>query len=287
MDVLWQSLVEFFSSERTFSVMRALILAGAGFIIARVASGAFTRLAGRRLTHHHLIVLRRIIYYGILGLFAVSVLFELGFNLSVLVGAAGIFSVAIGFASQTFASNIISGLFLLGEQPFALGDIVKVGDTTGEVLAIDLLSVKLRTFDNLFVRIPNETMLKTEVVNLTRFPIRRFDLMLGVAYKEDIDTVREILFDIAGLNPLCLEEPKPLFIFTGFGSSSLDIQFSVWAKRENFLEMRNTLQLEIKKVFDDKGIEIPFPHMSLYAGSATAPFPVSIVERQGGASTPS
>lgn len=287
MDVLWQSLVEFFSSERTFSVMRALILAGAGFIIARVASGAFTRLAGRRLTHHHLIVLRRIIYYGILGLFAVSVLFELGFNLSVLVGAAGIFSVAIGFASQTSASNIISGLFLLGEQPFALGDIVKVGDTTGEVLAIDLLSVKLRTFDNLFVRIPNETMLKTEVVNLTRFPIRRFDLMLGVAYKEDIDTVREILFDIAGLNPLCLEEPKPLFIFTGFGSSSLDIQFSVWAKRENFLEMRNTLQLEIKKVFDDKGIEIPFPHMSLYAGSATAPFPVSIVERQGGASTPS
>lgn len=285
MDAMWQNIVELFSSERTYSILRALILAGAGFIVAKLASGGFARLAAKRLTHHHLIIVRRAIYYGILALFALSVLFELGFNLSVLMGAAGILSVAIGFASQTSASNIISGLFLLGEQPFAVGDIVKVGDTTGQILAIDLLSVKLRTFDNLYVRIPNETMLKTEVVNLTRFPIRRFDLLLGVAYKEDIDRVREILFDIARLNPLCLEEPKPLFIFTGFGASSLDIQFSVWAKRENFLEVRNTLQTEIKKVFDAKGIEIPFPHMSLYTGSATEPFPVKIVEQTGGPSS--
>jgi small-conductance mechanosensitive channel len=284
MDALWQNIVELFSSERAFSVLRALILAGAGFAAAKLAAGAFARLAGKRLTPHHLIVLRRVVYYGVLALFALTILFELGFNLSVLVGAAGILSVAIGFASQTSASNIISGLFLLGEQPFAVGDIIKVGDTTGEVLAIDLLSVKLRTFDNLFVRIPNETMLKTEVVNLTRFPIRRFDMKMGVAYKEDIDTVRDILFDIARRNPLCLEEPKPLFIFTGFGASSLDFQFSVWAQRENFLEVLNTLQMEVKKVFDEKGIEIPFPHMSLYAGSATEPFPVKIVEPRGGPS---
>lgn len=277
MDALWQHIVDFVSSERAFSMVRATILATVGLILAKLASSAFTRLAEKRLSHHHLIIMRRVIYYGILALFALSVLFELGFNLSVLVGAAGIFSVAIGFASQTSASNIISGLFLLGEQPFAVGDVVKVGDTTGEILAIDLLSVKLRTFDNLFVRIPNETMLKSEVTNLTRFPIRRFDLMLGIAYKEDIETVRDILFNLAEINPLCLEEPKPLFIFTGFGSSSLDIQFSVWAKRESFLEMRNTLQAEIKKAFDNKGIEIPFPQVTLTAGNGAAPFPVTIV----------
>lgn len=284
MDALWQHVVDFINSERAFSLLRATILAGVGLLFAKFASSTFTHLAARRLTHHHLIIIRRVIYYGILALFALSVLFELGFNLSVLVGAAGIFSVAIGFASQTSASNIISGLFLLGEQPFAIGDVVTVGNTTGEILAIDLLSVKIRTFDNLFVRIPNETMLKTEVTNLTRFPIRRFDLMLGIAYKEDIETVRDILFDLAEINPLCLEEPKPLFIFSGFGNSSLDIQFSVWAKRESFLEMRNTLQTEIKKVFDEKGIEIPFTQMSLHAGSGTAPFPVTIVEQPSGAS---
>lgn len=282
MDGLWQHIVELFTSERAFSIVRACILAGAGFVAARLASTAVSRLAAKKLTAHHSLVLRRAVYYGILALFTISVLFELGFNLSVLVGAAGILSVAIGFASQTSASNVISGLFLLGEQPFAVGDVVRVSGTEGEVLAIDLLSVKLRTADNLYVRIPNETMLKSEVVNLTRFPIRRFDLMLGIAYKEDIDTVRDILFDIARRNPLCLEEPKPLFLFTGFGASSLDIQFSVWTKRENFNEVRNTLQTEIKKVFDENGIEIPYPHLHLIASENAAPFPVKIVEQQGG-----
>ncbi|MFT6270035.1 MAG: small-conductance mechanosensitive channel [Alphaproteobacteria bacterium] len=122
---------------------------------------------------------------------------ELGFDLSVVLGAAGIFSVAIGFASQTSASNLISGLFLMMERPFSVGDIIRVESTTGEVISIDLLSVKIRTFDNLFVRIPNESRIKTQVTTLTRFPIRRADLQIGIAYKEDIERVKEILNNVA------------------------------------------------------------------------------------------
>lgn len=206
-------------------------------------------------------------------------MYELGFNLSVLVRAAAILSVAIRFASQTSASNIISGLFLLGEQSSATGD-VQVGNTTGEVIAIELLSFKLRTFDSLYVRIPNETILKSEMTTLIRFPIRRFDLMLGVAYKEDIDTARDTLFELARHKLLCLEEPAPIFIFKRFGSSSMDIQFSVWAKRESLLEMHNSLQIDIKKVFDEQGIEIPFPHMTLYSGSVTERCPLKVVTEQ-------
>ena len=164
------------------------------------------------------------------------------------------------------------------EKPFALGDVIQVEGTTGEVLSIDALSVKLRTFDNLFVRIPNETLIKTEVRTLTKFPIRRADLMLGVAYKEDVERVRELLFDLADRNPLCLDEPRPVFIFRGFGDSALEIQFSAWALQPNWLEMKNRLQQEIKKAFDAAGIEIPFPHVSLYAGSVTPPFPVRVAE---------
>jgi small-conductance mechanosensitive channel len=222
-----------------------------------------------------------------LALFVASALRELGFSLGVLLGAAGVLSVAIGFASQTSASNLISGLFLIGERPFGAGDVIKVGDTTGEVLSVDLLSVKLRTFDNLFVRIPNETLIKSEVTTLTRFPIRRFDLMVGVAYKEDIERVRAVLMEVAERNALCLDEPKPLFIFNGFGDSSLNIQFSVWAKRENFLDLRNSMQIEIKKAFDAEDIEIPFPHVTLYTGSVTDPFPVRLSGAQAGDNTSS
>ena len=124
-------------------------------------------------------------------MFCVSALRELGFKLSVLLGAAGVLTVAVGFASQTSASNIISGLFLLGERPFSVGDVIRVGSTTGEVLSIDLLSAKLRTFENLFVRIPNETLIKSEVTNLSRLPVRRLDLKIGIAYKEEVGENKE------------------------------------------------------------------------------------------------
>lgn len=256
--------------------MRAVLLLLTGLLVSHLLARFTVKLA-KSMTTHHQVLLKRLVYWLVLSLFLASVLKQLGFSLSVLLGAAGVLTVAIGFASQTSASNLISGLFLIGEKPFQLGDIIKVGETTGEVLSIDLLSVKLRTFDNLFVRIPNESLIKTQMTNMTRFPIRRFDLQVGVAYKENIKHVRELLLSVADNNPLSLDEPAPLFVFNGFGDSSLNIQFSVWTKRENFRDLRNSLQEEVKNAFDAAGIELPFPHRSLYAGSDSAPFPVRII----------
>jgi small-conductance mechanosensitive channel len=219
-------------------------------------------------------------YVGLTGVL-VTVLNELGFSLAPLLGAAGILGVALGFASQTSVSNVISGFFLMGEQPFVVGDVIEVGTTRGFVLSIDMMSVKLRTFDNRFVRIPNESLIKSEVVNLTRFPIRRAEIRLGVAYKEDLGRVRDILLGIARDHPLCLMEPEPVLIFEGYGDSSLNYLFAVWATRENWLTFKTSIQEEIKAVFDAEGIEIPFPHRTLYAGSVTDPFPVRVVPEEG------
>jgi small-conductance mechanosensitive channel len=271
---------EFFSADKIGSLSKASVLVVAGFLIARVASRGLARVASTRLESQQTVLLRRAVYYSILVLFLVAGLNQLGFNLGVLLGAAGVLSVALGFASQTSVSNLISGLFLIFERPFAIGDVIQVGGTTGEVLGIDLLSLKLRTFDNKFVRIPNETLIKTEVATLTKFPIRRIDLQVGVAYREDLIKVREVLFEVADRNFACLDEPKPLFLFTGFGESAMNIQFSVWVSKENFLELKNSLQLEIKQAFDAKGIEIPFPHRTLYAGSDSKPLLVSVVSPQ-------
>jgi small-conductance mechanosensitive channel len=273
----WSAIVSYFTIEKTLTLVRAVVLVLVGFLAAKLLSRASGRLGEKRLARQQVMLLRRGVFYVVFLLFVVAAFHELGFNLGVLLGAAGVLSVAIGFASQTSASNLISGLFLIAEQPFGIGDVIQTGGTTGEVLSIDLLSVKLRTFDNQFVRIPNETLIKSEVRTLTKFPIRRVDLQIGVAYKEDIEKVREVLFDLADKNPLCLEEPKPGFIFQGFGDSAVTMQFSPWATRENFLELKNSLQLEIKQRFDAEGIEIPFPQRSLHAGSETEPFPVRLV----------
>ncbi|MCW9047821.1 MAG: mechanosensitive ion channel family protein [Gammaproteobacteria bacterium] len=277
MNEFWADIVYFINSEKIWGLIRAITLIITGIIIAKLFSASLQKLASHKIDNHRIMLLKRGSYYLILVLFLISALRELGFNLSVLLGAAGVFSVAIGFASQTSASNLISGLFLVAERPFTVGDIIRVGTTTGEVLSIDLLSVKLRTFDNLFVRIPNESLIKSEVTTVTRFPIRRLDIMVGVAYKEDLKKVRATLDDVANKNPLCLEEPKPIYIFQGFGDSSLDIQYSVWAKREKFLELKNSIHEEIKNAFDEQGIEIPFPHQTIYTGNETKPFPVEML----------
>lgn len=281
MEDLIQTLHTFVTGERVMIALRALVIIIVGLFLARVVR-RYLGIAARRFGDaHQAFVIRQIGYFTVLAIVVVSVMRELGFDLSVLLGAAGILTVAVGFASQTSASNLISGLFLMSERPFTPGDVVQVGSTIGEVLSIDLLSVKLRTFDNLYVRIPNETLIKSELTNLTRFPIRRIDLTIGVAYKENIKRVEEVLFEVADANPLCLEEPKPLLIFLGFGDSSINLQFSVWARRENFLDLRNSIQTEIKEAFDAQGIEIPFPHRTIYTGSVTEPFPVRVVTDRG------
>ena len=105
--------------------------------------------------------------------------------------------------------------------------------------------------------------------------------MVGVAYKEDLDRVREVLLDVADRNPLCLEEPAPVIIFQGYGDSSINHQFSVWAKTDNYLDLRNTIPMEVKEAFDEADIEIPFPHRTLYTGAETEAFPVRTVDGDG------
>ena len=224
------------------------------------------------------LVASKLLFWPLALIIAVSVLKELGFSLAPLLGAAGILGIALGFASQTSVSNVISGFFLLGEEPFKVGDIIEVGDMRGIVLTIDMLSVKVRTFDNRMVRIPNETLVKSQFTNVTYFPIRRVDMPVGVAYKEDMGRVRRILLDVAKDNPNVLMEPEPQVIFQGYGTSSIDFKFAVWVRRESFYALRTEIAEDVKRRLDAEGVEIPFPHVSVYTGSESAPFPVRLLE---------
>jgi len=257
-------------------LVRATLLAFGGMTLAWGLSRWIRTHVTTRYDPQKGLVSGKLVFWPLALVIAVSVLRELGFSLSPLLGAAGILGVALGFASQTSVSNIISGFFLLGEEPFKVGDIIQVGDVEGIVLTIDMLSVKIRTFDNRMVRIPNETLVKAQFTNVTHFPIRRVDIPVSVAHKEDLGRVRRILLEVAHDNPNVLMEPEPQVFFQGFGTSSTDFKFAVWARQESFVEVKNAIAEEVKRRFGAEGIEMPFPHVSLYAGTKTAPIPVHI-----------
>jgi small-conductance mechanosensitive channel len=100
---------------------------------------------------------------------------------------------------------------------------------------------------------------------------------VSVAYGEDVARVREILREVADANPRSMMDPEPVVVHEGFGESGVDLRLSVWTLTGQFLEVRTALREEIKRRFDEEGIEIPFPHVSLYAGAHTEPLRVSVI----------
>ncbi len=275
------SLEQLLDALTSAPALRTLVIVVLGLPIVYLASKWLRTWITGLMTPQAGLVAGRLAFYLGMAVLLITSLNELGFSLAPLLGAAGVLGIALGFASQTSVSNLISGIFLIAERPFVVGDLIEVGGVTGFVLSIDSISVKLRTFDNKMVRIPNETMVKSQVTNITRFPIRRLDVLVGVAYKEDVARVRRILLEVAQRNPLALMEPEPIVVFEGFGESSIDFKVGIWTTRQNFLAVKNGIQAEIKAAFDEAGIEIPFPHRTLYVGTATEAFPVQLVE--GGA----
>jgi len=270
----------YFNTETVDKFFRILFILVAGVGSIHLVSYLVLRSLRKQLSRQRMmLVSRTIIYTGYIGLVLI-VIRELNYDLTALFGAAGVVGIVIGVASQTSIGNIISGLFLVGEKSFELGDVVRIGDKTGTVYSIDLLSIKIRTFDNLLIRIPNQSVISSELTNVTRFPIRRLDFQIGVAYKEDLRKVKLVLENVARNNPLCLEEPEPYILFQSFGDSSINITFGVWLEKANYTAVKNSVFVEIKEAFDREGIEIPFPHVSVYAGEASKPIPVKLQDEK-------
>jgi small conductance mechanosensitive channel len=209
-------------------------------------------------------LMRRLIFYVLFILFLISALNHLGFKLSVLLGAAGIFTVAIGFASQTAASNLVSGIFLLFEQPFKAGDTIQVNNITGTVDSIDLLSTKIKTADNLLVRLPNEALIKSNITNISYFPTRRFDIIIGVSYDSPIDKAKSLLIKLATEHKLILKTPEPRVIIENFADSAIELKLQAWTKNKDNLTAKNELKEEIKATFDKENIDIPFPQVTIH-----------------------
>lgn len=232
-----------------------------GILITLYMCRLVGKVSERHISAHHSQLLRRITFYIGLALSFVFPLRASGIDVTGLLGAAGIaagiITAAVAFASQTSISNFLSGVFLIVEKPFQVGDFVQINDTLGEVLSIDLLSVKIRTKDNIFVRIPNELLLKSQFENMTRFPIRRCNIKLHVGFNEDLQKLKKILLEVAKQNSFCLVSPAPELSFLEFGDAALQLQFSVWGKQLSFTSLQTNIQMDIQAAFSKYEIKLP------------------------------
>lgn len=269
-DVLWSKttsflnwLKSFITWENLFKLLGTILIIFVMWIIFRLIAKAIRRVPEAKLPAQRTAVIIRFLKYIFYIIVVLYVLGLFGINLKAIWGAAGIAGVAIGFAAQTSVSNLISGLFVLTEGSIHVGDTIIVGDVTGIVDEVKLLSIRVHTFDNQMVRIPNSTIINSNLTNNSYHNKRRLTLNVGVDYSTDMKLALETLKKAPELCPTVLKDPAPAVWFDGFADSSINLVVAVWFKPADFLQTKNDLYIAIKKVLDDANISIPFNQLDV------------------------
>ncbi len=185
--------------------------------------------------------------------------------------SAGIVGIAIGFAAKDTLANLFSGVFILADAPYQIGDYVVLDSgERGEVTQIGLRSTRLLTRDDVEVTIPNSIMGNTKVINESGGPHKKFRIRLkvGVAYGSDIDQVRAVLMDVAQQDEGVCDNPEPRVRFRTFGASSLDFELLGWVDEPSLRgRILDSLNGAVYKRFRQEGIEIPYAKQDVYIKS--------------------
>jgi len=190
---------------------------------------------------------------------------QLGIKITSLIAGLGVAGLAISFAAQDTVANVISGITLLIDRPFKKGDWICVGDLHASVTAVQLRTTVLTSFDNETIVVPNKALAQERIRNFTLTPRIRVKVPIGIAYKENIQTARDVILATVKDDHRILATPSPTVIVAGLGDSSINLQLRFWTQDPL---MQYSLQWEYtercKRALDDASLEIPFPHRQIF-----------------------
>ena len=263
-------------------VFLALILIVAGYTLAQLAAGLLSRMLVRFFGWQpaHAGILRSWVLAVELMLLVAIVMFWVKIPLTVFAFLGGAVAIGLGFGMQTMMKNLISGLMVLGERPFRIGDLVEVGGIRGNVTNIGLRASTITDINGIETIIPNSTFIEQNLTNWTYTSGRvRFNVKVGVAYGSPVRTVIQLLEEIAGRHGKVLKNPAPEVLFEDFGNDALVFSLYYWLDVRTGTPARQVasdLRAMIEGAFAAQGIAIPYPQRDIHL-DASKPVPVRIV----------
>ncbi|MCA0979166.1 mechanosensitive ion channel [Qipengyuania flava] len=203
--------------------------------------------------------LSSLVKYALWALVIVTVLTQFGVETTSILAALGGMALAVGLALQGTLSNVASGVMILVQRPFKVGEAISAGSVTGTVQQIGLFTTELKQFDGLFVMVPNSELWNQAIVNFHRHPIRRFELIVGIGYNDSMEQARKELMAMAAADERVLADPEPVAFVASLDDSSVGIGLRVWCTTGDYVAVGWDLTEKVKARFDDVGISIPFP----------------------------
>ena len=182
-------------------------------------------------------------------------------SLIALLGSAGL---AIGLALQGSLSNFAGGVLILVLRPFVVGDFIDTSMGAGTVTSIDIFYTKLNTGDNRVIIIPNGALSNSSIINVSKEPTRRIDLVIGAGYQDDVNKVKALLLGIADeLGDLKLADKEVHVSVANYAASAIEYNYRIWVKAEDYWTVRAQVMQRVKEVFDANGVSIPFNQLDV------------------------
>ena len=248
--------------ENLPGVVAGIIIFVLGIILSRFLVNAVRRVLKRQKQDKELtLLITRLVRWTVIALAAILALEQAGQDVSALLTGLGILGFTVGFALQDISANLVSGILLLFEQPFDIGDSIEVSGYGGTVKAINLRATEMLTWEGLLVLIPNQDVFTNSITNYSRITQRRIGLNVGVGYDSDLKQVEEIALKSVSSLPGVKEDPKPSFTVDSFGDSAINVTLYYWfnTKEDGYFDLVNAGAVALKNSLDEAGIDIPYP----------------------------
>lgn len=259
--------VEFLPKLLFSLVIFVLGLVLAGVLASLMRAAVERRGAGLEVE----LLVSKVTRWSIIFLAGLVALEQVDFNVTAFLTGLGVLGFTVGFAIQDVSKNFVAGFLLLLQQPFHIGDGIKVGSFSGTVTSVDLRATGLATIDGREVLIPNAEVFTSAIEKYGRAAQRRVEVAAGVSYDSDLETVEAVALEAIGEIDGVLAQPAPSVIFGNLGASTVDLVIYYWIDRGQISVMRaqDAGVRKIKRAFKEANIEMPFPVQTVYLHSVS------------------
>ncbi|GAB4224938.1 MAG: small-conductance mechanosensitive channel MscS [Kiloniellaceae bacterium] len=254
------------------SVIGAIVILIVGFMVAgwvrKSVSKALSRV--KKVDETLRAFFSSLAYYAIVVFTVIAVLAQFGVQTTSFIAVLGAAGLAIGLALQGTLSNVAAGVMLLLFRPFKVGDYIEGGGLAGTVKSITLFVTELATPDNVQIIAPNSELWGSAIKNYSFHPTRRVDIVIGIAYEDDIDKALTAIVDEAKKDSRVLADPEPMAAVTDLGDNSVNFTVRVWCNAADYWGLKFDLTKKLKNRMDAEEISIPYPQRTVHMAQAAA-----------------
>ncbi|MBH2985227.1 small-conductance mechanosensitive channel MscS [Serratia marcescens] len=247
------------------NIVAAIVILIIGSIVARVVGNALNRVMKLRGIDATVAdFLAAIVRYGVLAFTFIAVLGRVGVQTTSVIAVLGAAGLAVGLALQGSLSNLAAGVLLVIFRPLRVGEYVDLGGVAGTVDQVQIFSTTLRTADNKTIVVPNGKIIAGNIINYSREPNRRVDIVVGVAYNADIDVVKKVLGDVIAADKRIMHAKGVTVRLNEMAPSSLNFVTRSWTTNAEYWNVYFDLMENFKRALDAHNIGIPFPQMDVH-----------------------